>query len=202
MKTEKNQKKNTVLIRELSINFITVILITLTIGVLTYILNRPVSEIIRNSIIISWGSLVVIFLWYQNKLHNNLEYDNNQHPLRFLIVYLICFSVSVGMIFAPSSSWVFLSIMVVLAMFSNTLIGLTGGAVLLLITTSLSTNGTMYIFFLYFMIGLIGVSLFHNLGEDFQIAGPLVISGMASVVMQTAFIVIFSGTNPSKQRYG
>ena len=122
MKTEKNQKKNTVLIKELSINFITVILITLTISVLTYILNRPVSEIIRNCIIISWGSLVVIFLWYQNKLHHNLEYDNSQHPLRFLIVYLICFAVSVGMIFAPSSSWVFLSIMVVLAMFSNTLI--------------------------------------------------------------------------------
>lgn len=191
MKTEKNQKKNIVLIKELSINFITIILITLAISVLTYFLNRPVSEIIRNSIIISWGSLVIVFLWYQNKFYNNLEYDNSQHPLRFLIVYLICFAVSVGMIFAPASSWVFLSIMVVLSMFSNTLIGLTAGSVLLLITTSLSTNGTMYIFFLYFMIGLIGVSLFHNLGLDFQIAGPLVISGVASVIMQTAFIVIF-----------
>lgn len=191
MKTEKNQKKNIVLIKELSINFITIILITLAISVLTYFLNRPVSEIIRNSIIISWGSLVIVFLWYQNKFYNNLEYDNSQHPLRFLIVYLICFAVSVGMIFAPASSWVFLSIMVVLSMFSNTLIGLTAGSVLLLITTSLSINGTMYIFFLYFMIGLIGVSLFHNLGLDFQIAGPLVISGVASVIMQTAFIVIF-----------
>lgn len=191
MKTEKNQKKNIVLIKELSINFITIILITLAISVLTYFLNRPVSEIIRNSIIISWGSLVIVFLWYQNKFYNNLEYDNSQHPLRFLIVYLICFAVSVGMIFAPASSWVFLSIMVVLSMFSNTLIGLTAGSVLLLITTSLSINGTMYIFFLYFIIGLIGVSLFHNLGLDFQIAGPLVISGVASVIMQTAFIVIF-----------
>ena len=191
MKTEKNQKKNIVLIKELSINFITIILITIAICGLTYVLNRPVSEIIRNSIIISWGSLVIVFLWYHNKFYNNLEYDNSQHPLRFLIVYIICFTVSVGMIFAPASSWVFLSIMVVLSMFSNTLIGLTAGSVLLLITTSLSINGTMYIFFLYFMIGLIGVSLFHNLGLDFQIAGPLVISGVASVIMQTAFIVIF-----------
>ena len=81
--------------------------------------------------------------------------------------------------------------MVVLSMFSNTTIGLTAGSVLLLYTTGLATNGTMYIFFLYFMISLIGVSLFHNLGLDFQIAGPLVISGVASVIMQTAFIVIF-----------
>ncbi len=191
MKTEKNQKKNTVLIKELSINFVTIILITAIIGGLTYLLNRPVTEIIRNSVTISWGSLLIVFLWYQSKLQNNLEYDNNQHPLRFLIVYLVCFAVSVGMIFAPPSSWAFLSIMVVMSLFSNTIIGLTGGTVLLLITTSLSTNGSMYIFFLYFMIGLIGVSLFRNLGLDFQIAGPLLLSGISSVVMQMAFLVIF-----------
>ena len=81
MKTEKNQKKNIVLIKELSINFITIILITIAICGLTYVLNRPVSEIIRNSIIISWGSLVIVFLWYHNKFYNNLEYDNSQHPL-------------------------------------------------------------------------------------------------------------------------
>ena len=191
MKTEKNQKKNTVLIKELSINFVTIIFITAIIGGLTYLLNRPVTEIIRNSVTISWGSLLIVFLWYQSKLQNNLEYDNNQHPLRFLIVYLVCFAVSVGMIFAPPSSWAFLSIMVVMSLFSNTIIGLTGGTVLLLITTSLSTNGSMYIFFLYFMIGLIGVSLFRNLGLDFQIAGPLLLSGISSVVMQMAFLVIF-----------
>lgn len=191
MKTEKNQKINTALIKELSINFITIILMTAIIGVLTYFFNCPVTEIIRNSVIIFWGSFIVVFLWYQSKLQDNLEYDNGQHPLRFLIVYIVCFAVSVGMIFAPTSSWVFLSIMVVLALFSNTVIGLTGGSVLLLITTSLSESGTMYIFFLYFMIGLIGVSLFRNLGLDFQIAGPLVISGISSVIMQTAFLVIF-----------
>lgn len=191
MKTEKNQKINIVLIKELSISFITTIFITLITGILTYYLNRPVAEIIRNSMVIFWGSLTVIFLWYQSKLQTNLEYDNSHHPLRFLIVYLICFCVSTGMIFAPTSSWVFLSIMVVLSMFSNTTIGLTAGSVLLLYTTGLATNGTMYIFFLYFMIGLIGISLFRNLGLDFQIAGPLVLSGITSVIMQTAFIVIF-----------
>lgn len=191
MKTEKNQKKNTILIKELSINFITIIFITAVTGALTYILNRPVTEIIRNSMIIFWGSLIVIFLWYQSKLQNNLEYDNSQHPLRFLIVYIICYVVSMGMIFAPESSWVFLSIMVVLGLFSNTIIGLTSGSILLLITTSLSANGTMYIFFLYFMTGLIGVCLFRNLGLDFRIVGPLVISGISSVIMQMAFLVIF-----------
>lgn len=191
MKTEKKQEKNITLIKEVGISFLATALMTFIVGFITYILNRPISEIIRNTITFLWGILVIIFLWYQSKIHNNLEYDNKFHSLRFFIVFLICFAVSMGMIFAPNSVWVFLSIMVVLAMFSNTIIGLTGGSVLLLITTSLSDSGTMYIFFLYFMIGLIGVSLFRNLDLNFEVAGPLCISGIASLILQTAYIVIF-----------
>ena len=191
MKTEKKQKINIVLIKELGINFIAVALMATVVGSLTYILNRPVTEIIRNTITFLWGCLVMLFLWYQSKINHNLEYDNSSHPLRFLLVFVICFGVSLGMIFAPTSSWVFLSIMVVLAMFSNTVIGLIGGSILLLTTASLANNADMYIFFLYFMIGLIGVSLFRNLDLDFQVARPMFMSGVASLILQTAYIVIF-----------
>lgn len=191
MKTEKKLAKNTTQIREVGISFITIFLLTLIVGVITYILNRPIAEILRNTITFLWGTIVIVFLWYQSILHNNLEYDNKNHPLRFLIVFLICFAISIGMIFAPTSVWVFLSIMVVLAMFSNTVVGLTAGCILLVITTSLSGTGSMYIFFLYFMTGIIGISLFRNLDLDFEIAGPLCISGISSLVLQTAYIVIF-----------
>ncbi len=191
MKQKKKQKINIALIKEVVINFLAVTLMTFIVGVLTYILNCPTSEIIRNTVTFLWGTLIILFLWYQSKIYKNLEYDNAYHPLRFLIVFIICFGVSIGMIFAPTSSWVFLSIMVVLAMFSNTVIGLTAGSVLLLITVSLSATSDMYIFFLYFMIGLIGVSLFRNLDLDFQVTGPLFLSGISSLVLQSAYIVIF-----------
>ncbi len=191
MKQKKKHEINIVLIKELGINFIAVALMTAVVGSLTYILNRPGAEIIRNTITFLWGCLVMLFLWYQSKFHKNLEYDNSSHPLRFLFVFIICFAVSIGMIFAPTSSWVFLSVMVVLAMFSNTVIGLIGGSLLLLITSSLAGSADMYIFFLYFMIGIIGVSVFRNLDLDFQVAGPMFISGIASLILQTAYIVIF-----------
>lgn len=191
MKTEKKLEKDTTQIREVGISFITIFLLALIVGLITYILNRPIAEILRNTITFLWGAIVIVFLWYQSIIHNNLEYDNKNHPLRFLIVFLICFAISMGMIFAPVSVWVFLSIMVVLAMFSNTVIGLTAGSVLLVITTSLSDTGNMYIFFLYFMTGLIGISLFRNLDLDFEVAGPLCISGISSLILQTAYIVIF-----------
>ena len=191
MKPKKNPEKNIVLIKKIIISFLAITLMTFITGTLTYILNRPVSEIIRNTITFLWGTLVILFLWYQSKIHKNLEYDNAHHPLRFLMVFIICFAVSIAMIFAPPSSWVFLSIMVVLAMFSNTIIGLTAGSILLLITASLSASADMYVFYLYFMIGLIGVSLFRNLDLDFRVAGPLFLSGIASLILQSAYIVIF-----------
>lgn len=191
MKQKKNPEKNIVLIREIIISFLAIAFMTFVTGTLTYILNRPVSEIIRTTITFLWGSLTVLFLWYQSKIHQNLEYDNAHHPLRFLVAFSICFAVSIAMIFAPTSSWVFLSIMVVLSMFSNTIVGFTAGSVLLVITSSLSVSANMYVFYLYFMIGLIGVSLFRNLDLDFRVAGPLILSGMTSLILQSAYIVIF-----------
>ena len=116
MKIEKKLEKNITLIKEVGISFVAIILMTLIVGLFTYILNRPVAEILRNTITFLWGMLMLIFLWYQSVVHNNLEYDNKYHPLRFLIVFLICFAISMGIVFAPVSVWVFLSIMVVLAM--------------------------------------------------------------------------------------
>lgn len=191
MNLKKNLEKNRDIIKKGSISVATAFLLTLIVGIISYILNCSVAEIIRNTITFLWGCFVIVFLWYQSSIQNNLEYDNKYHPIRFLVVFIICFFVSMGMVFAPTSTWVFLSIMVVLSMFSNPIIGLTGGNLLLLLTASLSSSSTMYVFFLYFMIGLLGISFFRNLDLDFQVAGPMVLSGIASFVLQAAYIVIF-----------
>ena len=185
------QIKSITLIKGILINFFTIAALTGGISFFTYILKRPTTEIIRNSITFLWGALVVSFLWYQSQIQDNLEYDNKKHPYRFLVVFIICYLVSIGMIFAPSSTWVFLAIMVVLSMFSNSMIGLTSGSVLLLITSSLSSSSNMYIFYLYFIVGLLGICYFRNLDLDFQVATPMVLSGISSLVLQTAYLVIF-----------
>ena len=65
MKIEKNLEKNITLIKEVGISFVATILMTLIVGLFTYILNRPVAEILRNTITFLWGMLMLIFLWYQ-----------------------------------------------------------------------------------------------------------------------------------------
>lgn len=191
MKQKTIQNKNITPIVENIISIFILILISAIVLGITYILNRPITEMLRNTITVSWGCLAVLFLWYQSVMNQSLEYDNEKHKLRFFSIYFLCFLISIGMIFLPGSSWVFLSIMVVLAMFSNMVIGLTAGSVLLLTTVTLTNSGNMYDFFLYFMIGLIGISLFRNLDLDFKIAQPLFLSGISSFVLQTAYEIIF-----------
>ena len=73
MKTEKNQKISIDLIKELGISFTAITIMTMVIAGLTYVLNRPGAEVIRNGITFLWGGFVIVFLWYQGKLNNNLE---------------------------------------------------------------------------------------------------------------------------------
>ena len=87
------QAKNKTIIREIILNFLTVVILTAIIGYLTYFLNRPTAEMIRNTVTFLWGCFVILFLWYQSKLEMNLEYDNQKHPLRFFVVFVICFFV-------------------------------------------------------------------------------------------------------------
>ena len=60
-----------------------------------------------------------------------------------------------------------------------------------MITVSLSPDTTMYNFFFYFMIGLVGISLFRNLDVDFRVGEPLFLSALSSLCLQTAYLVIF-----------
>ena len=88
MNLKKNLEKNRDIIKKGSISVATAFLLTLIVGIISYILNCSVAEIIRNTITFLWGCFVIVFLWYQSSIQNNLEYDNKYHPIRFLVVFI------------------------------------------------------------------------------------------------------------------
>lgn len=191
MKRKKKQEKSTTTLKETAISILYVMVMSAMVWVLTYFFNKSAAECIRNTITFAVGGFLVLFLWYQSVYNETLEYDNSSHTLRFFKLFFLTFMGSIGMIFLPVASWMFLSLMVLLAMFSNTAIGLTAGSTLLLTTVSLSQYGTMHIFFLYFMTGLIGVGVFRKLDIEFKIAQPLFLSGLGAFILQTGYLIIF-----------
>ena len=158
---------------------------------LTFYLNKPIAEIMRDTITLMVGEMIVLFLWYQSAFSNSLHYDNQKHQIRFFGVFFVCCLLVFGMPFLPVGGWPFLAIMVLLSMFSNSFIGLTAGSTLLLLAVSLTQDTSIYHFFLYFMEGMVGIALFRKLDLDFRVGEPLFLSALSSFVLQTAYLVIF-----------
>ncbi len=179
-------------------SFILIAMTGLTVTV-NYYMDRSISEIMRIGVSIFMGNLILLFLWFQSVQTHTLEFDNEVHQIRFFVLYFVCYLISIGMIHFPVVTWIFLPVMVTLSMFSNPFIGLVSGSILLLLTVSLSPEATIYIFFLYFLLGIIGISLFRKLDADFRVSEPLFLSSLSSICLQTAYLVIFQNENLSPE---
>lgn len=183
---QKKERSNTTLIA--------VVLVFLTVsatGAFSFLRNMSTTDLIRNLVISCVGGLLVIFLMAQARYYKEYDYDNDEKEGRFLAMYLLGLVMAVACAFLPPSGWPFLVVFVSLALFSNSLIGLASGTLLLTVTMMLSA-APMAMFVMYFVCGLVGVSLFRKLDDNYKIGIPLLISVMLLTVVETACVVIYA----------
>lgn len=148
-------------------------------------------ELVRNLVISGMGSLLVIFLMAQARLYGEYDYDNEEKEFRFLLIYLMGLIMAVACAYLPPSGWPFLVVFVSLALFSNSLIGLAAGTLLLLVTMMLSA-ASLSMFVMYFVCGFVGTGLFRKLDDTYKIGIPLFISALLLTVAETASVVIYA----------
>ncbi len=185
-KKQKKERNNTTLIA--------VVLVFFTVfatGAFSFFRNMSTTDLIRNLVISCVGGLLVIFLMAQARIYKEYDYDNYEKEGRFLIMYLLGLAMAVACAYLPPSGWPFLVVFVSLALFSNSLIGLASGTLLLTVTMMLSA-APMAMFVMYFVCGLVGVSLFRKLDDNYKIGIPLLISVMLLTVVETASVVIYA----------
>ncbi len=168
-----------------------IFLTVLTVGIFSYLRELNNADIIRNLVIGCMGSLLVVFLMAQARLYKEYDYDNYEMDGRFLAIYLLGLIMAVACAYLPAAGWPFLVVFVSLALFSNTLIGLASGTLLLTVSMMLSA-ATMSTFVMYFVCGLVGVCLFRKLDDNYRIGIPLLISVMLLTVAETASVVIYA----------
>lgn len=183
---QKKERNNTALI-----SVVLVVLTVLATGVFSFFRNLSTTDLIRNLVISCVGGLLVIFLMAQARLYKEYDYDNYEKEGRFLVMYLLGLAMAVACAYLPPSGWPFLVVFVSLALFSNSLIGLASGTLLLTVTMMLSA-ASMAMFVMYFVCGLVGVSLFRKLDDNYKIGIPLLISVMLLTVVETASVVIYA----------
>ena len=148
------------------------------------------ATIIRNSVLIMFFSLImVITLMYFYKAEK-LEYDNRDHPYRFMITYLISLALALGLPFIDKEGWPFMCIFVALSLFSNSVMGIYCGTGLLAISVMLVNSTDVTVFIVYFLASLVACMMFQNIEDNFKVGPPIAIASMCLIALETAGFVV------------
>lgn len=155
-----------------------IFLFLLTIGISALAAYCYQMEIIRIAgivIIVTAGCGSIWFEIEKSRQEGNFLFDNEQHYGRFMIIYLISLLGSISFPMLPAGGWPYLVIFIGLMLFSNQMIGLSAGSVLLMISVILQGNDAST-FFIYFIGGLVGITIFSYVDNSFKIWLPLLVS--------------------------
>lgn len=159
----------------------------------SYLYTKDIYKMIRNVVMAVMGALVVLDAYWVSAGKGKLDYqkENGGHFGGFVCIYLIGLLFAVALPVLPASGWPYMVFFAAFACFSNMACGITTGSVLLMITVFLTPEAGVEIFLLYFMSGVVAVTLFQNVDEAFQVGVPIALSILFLLVCETANIVLF-----------
>ncbi len=145
--------------------------------------------ILRNMVMAATGVAITGFHLRRQYLNGELSYDNEEHFLRFWTCFLIGLAAALACSFLPVGGWPFLTLFVMLALFSSAGTGILAASMLLMLPMLVS-GASVEIFFLYFVSGVFGVTLFRDMDKEFKIGLPLTLSLLCLFVCETAIVVL------------
>lgn len=167
---------------------------------MSYIIANTSGEIIRNGIFSLFFSLGVVFLFYYLHKADKLDYDNREHPYRFLIVYSIGLVASLIFPLIDNSAWAFMAIGVSIALFSNAFMGLFCSLGFLAISLVLS-DGDVITLFVYFLATSIAIALFQDIEDNFKVTPYIMSSNIILFVLEVAGFIMLRNEELSFERF-
>ena len=159
----------------------------------SYFMGKSYEAILRNTIVSLLISGCDIFMLADaySRGKEGFAYDNYFWRNRFVIAYLCALAMSAIFVLVPNQLWPYMSVFVILALFSNYEIGLVSGIGFLMISIMLEENGSFGEMFMYVIAGAVALAMFRDLKENTAIGIPTAISLMAQAVLLVAFNVLF-----------
>lgn len=178
-------------LRNVFINMI-LFLATLVVMVIgSFLYKGSGAWIIRNCVIGCICTGTVIFLLAQARISHSYQEDNEEHPLRFAICFLLGEILALLLTILPNTGWPYVAVFIILTLFSNLIVGIVSSSFLLLISVLFSSSADVNTFCLYFVSGVICSILFQKLDEDFKTGLPLFLSIMIIILCEMANAVLF-----------
>lgn len=130
----------------------------------------------------------VVFSLIQSDIAGTLHYDNGEHYIRFVLIFLIGISAGCLLPLLPDTGWIFPALALALTLFSNTVTGMVAYAGILGVCVLLSDTG-VFVYVLYFLLGVIFSVLFEQLDEEYKTGKQIGITFILYVTSITAMVV-------------
>lgn len=169
-------------------------------AVASFLYGRSLIEGVGITILVSAGFGAVLFSIAQSRENDTFLFDNVKHFWRVTLIYVIGLGGSVLFPLLPAGGWPYLAVFVGLMLFSNQVIALSAGSVLLLLSVFLH-NGSISLFFIYFVSGLVGIIVYSYINETFKVWIPVLISMMSLLVCLSIHEVLFANEAFSVQMF-
>jgi len=181
---------------------ITVFFSTIILSVAACVLyGKSVGELIQISVISGMFSLFLIFVFLFSFFGKHLFYDNGEHPIRFLIVYLSCLLISVLLPLVDRGGWFFVCMAIDLALITDMITGLFAISGMIMLTTLLSGSTDIYTFLVYFFASLIGIVLFRKIDQSFKVGPSIFVSQLCLFVFETAGFIFLENKELSAEQF-
>ncbi len=159
----------------------------------SYVLGKSYEALLRNVIVslIMAGTIIFMLLDADSRGREGFSYDNYDKKYRFILVYITALVLALVFSLVPTQFWPYMSIFIILALFSNNEIGLVSGACFVMLSVMLEEKGSYDELFLYLLSGAVAIAMFRDLNENTKIGFPTFISLMMQAVLLIAFNVLF-----------
>ena len=172
----------------------------LTVGV-SFIYDKSVGEILRNGVFSVFFSLGLVLLCHYSFAFKKLDYDNEMHPYRFLLVFGVGLLLSCLFPLINREGWVFLCIGVALLLFSNTLIALYSMSGFVFLTLLLCKDPDIVTYYVYFTAVIIAAVLFQDIDKSFKVVPAIAISNLVLFILESAGFIILKNEELSAEQF-
>lgn len=189
---EKNNEKTESKRRRMNtLQEVLMFLLTVSVSaVSSYLYQKGTIQTAGMTMIAAAGCGSVLFSVERSREEGSFLFDNEEHLGRFMIIYLISLLGSILFPLLPAGGWPYLVIFIGLMLFSNQIIGLSAGSVLLMISVMIQGSNAST-FYIYFVGGLVGITVFSYIDKSFKIWLPLLCSLLIQLVCLSVREVLF-----------
>ena len=146
-------------------------------------------------------SFTISFIFGYENRYETLDYDNSEHLFRFLLVYSISLVLCVIFPFIDKSGWLYVSVAIALALFSNSIIGITTVSGFITISSILSNNPDPKVFFVYILSAMLSIAVFKNIDENFDVTLSILISQIGLFILESCCFIFLENKDINAEMF-